>query len=92
MSNLSGIEVPRWVKKPGEAKRVETHAELETALADGWVLRLPPVADVIGASVVDGERPAELPDPEPEPEDEDPSIEPAKRKPGRPKGEASKKK
>jgi hypothetical protein len=41
--DLSKVEVPRLVKKPGEHKRVNTMAELEAALSDGWVLRLPTV-------------------------------------------------
>lgn len=38
------IEVPRLVKKPGppvEYKRVENHEDLDKALAEGWLLRLP---------------------------------------------------
>lgn len=50
------IEVPRLVKKPGppiEYKRVENHEDLDKALADGWLLRLPssePAAAVPEAS------------------------------------------
>lgn len=46
------IEVPRLVKKPGppvEYKRVENHAELDAALADGWLLRLPPPSVAVAA-------------------------------------------
>ncbi len=37
---VDAVEVPRLVKKPGETKRVNTRAELDAALKDGWVLRL----------------------------------------------------
>jgi hypothetical protein len=40
------VEIPRLVKKPGEWLRVDTEKDLTDALADGWVLRLKPVAAV----------------------------------------------
>ncbi len=40
--DTADVEVPRLVKKAGEdPKRVNTKEELDAALADGWVLRLP---------------------------------------------------
>ncbi len=42
-----GIELPRLVKKEnGETKRVDTKAELDAALADGWLLRLHKMPEV----------------------------------------------
>jgi len=57
--DLSGIEVPRLVKKPGERKRVETLDDLKAALAEGWVLKLEPPApdaDLGSALTADLER------------------------------------
>lgn len=51
--DLSGVEVPRLVKKPGAHKRVETLDDLKAALAEGWVLRLePPAPEADLASVM----------------------------------------
>lgn len=45
--NLDRIEVPRLVKKPnGETKRVDTKDELDAALKDGWLLKLPSMPEV----------------------------------------------
>ncbi len=61
MADLSGVEVPRLVKKPGARKRVENMQELVAALKDGWVLRLEaePIPDVLDDP--DGAPPAEEP-------------------------------
>lgn len=47
MMDITSIEVPRLVKKPGAFKRVENHTELAAARADGWVLRLPPATGIV---------------------------------------------
>lgn len=45
--DLDRIEVPRLVKKPGgETKRVNTKEELDAALKDGWLLKLPTMPEV----------------------------------------------
>lgn len=59
--DLSLVEVPRWVKKPGASKRVETHEQLAAALEDGWVLRLAGPQDA-PAPVVETEPVYDAPD------------------------------
>lgn len=51
------IELPRLVKKPGAYKRVDTVEELNAALKDGWVLRLPAPAADASADASDTEPP-----------------------------------
>ena len=96
------IDLPRHVKKPGGAwLLVETPAELEAALADGWVLRVPVPSGIVLTdapevpsapfpSVLDDPDgvPAEAPEDEDDPaEDEDaPTADtPPKRGRGRPR-------
>jgi len=91
---MEHVETPRHVKKPGEWLRVENQAELEAALKDGWVLRLPPAKGVKGVKAQ--EPMVEAPE-RPEPEDSrdeegtasepdaQKGAEPVKKKRGRPK-------
>lgn len=69
------IELPRHVKKPGGLwKRVETQADLDAALAEGWVLRLAATAHVpeeTSATVTPVGAPLEVP-----PVESDPSAQP----------------
>jgi len=45
---MADIELPRLVKKPGGAyRRVDTPAELDAALAEGWFVRLPPPTGIV---------------------------------------------
>lgn len=88
---MANIETPRLVKKPGGVyMRVENQVELDAALADGWMLRLPAptgivltdapvnsVADDVSMEASDISDPLDASEPETE-------I-PAKRGPGRPK-------
>ena len=92
--DLSGVEVPRLVKKPGDYKRVETLDDLRAALEDGWVLRLePPAPEVDFASVLTAdlerqavERATAQADATIEDElVEEPDAESKPRKPGRPR-------
>ena len=91
--DLSGVEVPRLVKKPGFYKRVETLDDLRAALEDGWVLRLePPAPEVDFASVLTAdlerqavERSAQADAPIEDELVEEPDAESKPRKPGRPR-------
>jgi len=69
------IELPRHVKKPGGLwKRVENQAELDAALADGWLLRLPVAAPAEQSPAEPHAEMPESPEPEPEPESEDDEL------------------
>lgn len=61
---LASLEYPRHLhKKHGAYCRVNTLAEAEAALAEGWCVHVPPDQE---PAPVDAPAPAE-PDPEPEP-------------------------
>lgn len=58
--DVSHVEVPRHVKKPGAWLRVNTLQELQEALVDGWVLRLPSPSTEAPAPASEPETASEL--------------------------------